>query len=577
MKNIRKLLGNSKKAIISSGLIIGMLLAIGVGTTFAAGNTQKQEKNKDTALSVALFNAGVKEADIYNVEVELEDGKYYEIEFYHEGVEYDYKVDANTNEVISKEVDQSKNALFTREAKRRDLVEWKQVIETLSKDAGVSVDDLRYTEMDLEREDGRLVYEVEFHVDGVSYEYKVDANTGEIVKRDQEVEKRRKVEEKKSSLIGIERAKEIALEHAKQEAGAVKFTKSELDDDDDHYEYELKFYSATKDFEYEIDAISGKVLKSEIDNMDDRDESRSKKDLKVNAQRAKEIALAHAGVTFELSRRFDVDLDEDDDVLSWEIEFYANGMKYEYDIDAKTGGVIGVEKEEVNNRRDDRDDEDDDRTRVTTQATTQVPTPTTTTAPIPTTVATQAPTTTTTQTQYINAQRAKEIATAHAGFKVSQVRFDDVEFDKDDGVASWEVEFKINGGEYEYDINARTGAIITYEHDVPRPVQTTQKQTTTQAPAPTTTTVPKPTTVATQAPAPTTKKTQVLSLQQAKEIAARHAGINLANASFDEAELDEDDGRLVWELEFEIGDWEYDYEIDARTGKILEYDIENDD
>ena len=41
--------------------------------------------------------------------------------------------------------------------------------------------------------------------------------------------------------------------------------------------------------------------------------------------------------------------------------------------------------------------------------------------------------------------------------------------------------------------------------------------------------------------------------------------------------LDDEDGKLVYEIEFKSGNMEYDYEIDARTGAILKHEAELDD
>ena len=42
-------------------------------------------------------------------------------------------------------------------------------------------------------------------------------------------------------------------------------------------------------------------------------------------------------------------------------------------------------------------------------------------------------------------------------------------------------------------------------------------------------------------------------------------------------EKERDDGRWEYQIEFRVGNTEYEYEIDATTGKILDYDIERDD
>src|SRR5699024_2171366 len=70
------------------------------------------------------------------------------------------------------------------------------------------------------------------------------------------------------------------------------------------------------------------------------------------------------------------------------------------------------------------------------------------------------------QTDYISMDYAKEIALDHAGISGEDVYFDDQEFDIDDGVPLYEFEFYLNGNEYEYDIHAISGEILSFEHDI---------------------------------------------------------------------------------------------------------------
>ena len=60
-----------------------------------------------------------------------------------------------------------------------------------------------------------------------------------------------------------------------------------------------------------------------------------------------------------------------------------------------------------------------------------------------------------------------------------------------------------------------------------------------------------------------------ITLEKAKEIALTHAGVNAANAVFDDREFDHDDGKAVFELEFTANGKEYEYDIDALHGIIL--------
>lgn len=72
-------------------------------------------------------------------------------------------------------------------------------------------------------------------------------------------------------------------------------------------------------------------------------------------------------------------------------------------------------------------------------------------------------------------------------------------------------------------------------------------------------------------------ESDLISLDEAKRIAFNHAGVNGSNAEFDDQELDSDDGVPYYELEFDIGEDEYQYDIHARTGQILDYDIDIED
>lgn len=67
--------------------------------------------------------------------------------------------------------------------------------------------------------------------------------------------------------------------------------------------------------------------------------------------------------------------------------------------------------------------------------------------------------------KYISKEKAVEIALAHAGVQKNNARFDDKELDYNNGKARYEIEFTAGGTEYEYDIDAATGKIVSYERD----------------------------------------------------------------------------------------------------------------
>ena len=57
----------------------------------------------------------------------------------------------------------------------------------------------------------------------------------------------------------------------------------------------------------------------------------------------------------------------------------------------------------------------------------------------------------------------------------------------------------------------------------------------------------------------------------------KDAGIKEKDIRYIKATLDHDDGRAVYEIEFRHDGTEYEYKIDAETGKILDKDVDYDD
>ncbi|PQM74354.1 PepSY domain-containing protein [Corynebacterium sp. J010B-136] len=75
-----------------------------------------------------------------------------------------------------------------------------------------------------------------------------------------------------------------------------------------------------------------------------------------------------------------------------------------------------------------------------------------------------------------------------------------------------------------------------------------------------------------------TNKSQTISRQHALDISYKHAGITASRVTeYDDVELDWDDGRPTWESEYNTGWVEHEFDIDARTGKVLDYERDTDD
>ena len=129
----------------------------------------------------------------------------------------------------------------------------------------------------------------------------------------------------------------------------------------------------------------------------------------------------------------------------------------------------------------------------------------------------------------------------------------EVDSELDEFPAHYEVELHTAWGEFEYLVDAYTGKVLSGQKDLP-------------ATAPVGDETAKPT-------APTGD----IGHAKAKSIALNHAGVSESKAYDMEIELDDEDGTLVYEVEFKFGGMEYSYEINAATGAILKHEAELDD
>ncbi len=139
-----------------------------------------------------------------------------------------------------------------------------------------------------------------------------------------------------------ESAKQIALEHAKvSEADAARL-KVEYDVDDGVASYEVEFFVGKDEYDYDIDAKTGKILKAEKNDVSLLTVDTTKF---ITESKAKEIALTHAGVKAENIVGYKIELDKERAVTVYEIEFKSAGYEYDYEINAETGSILKSEKE----------------------------------------------------------------------------------------------------------------------------------------------------------------------------------------------------------------------------------------
>ena len=123
---------------------------------------------------------------------------------------------------------------------------------------------------------------------------------------------------------------------------------SELDEFPAHYEVEL--HTAWGEFEYLVDAYTGKVLSGQKDLLatapvGDETAKPTAPTGDIGHAKAKSIALNHAGVSENKAYDMEIELDDEDGTLVYEVEFKFGGMEYSYEINAATGAILKHEAE----------------------------------------------------------------------------------------------------------------------------------------------------------------------------------------------------------------------------------------
>ena len=160
----------------------------------------------------------------------------------------------------------------------------------------------------------------------------------------------------------------------------------------------------------------------------------------------------------------------------------------------------------------------------------------------------------------IGMDAARTAAEEYAGTTAVDSVTAEVDPELDESPAHYEVELRTAWGEFEYLVDAYTGRVLSGQKDLLAAVSASNETT-------------KP---SGQKPAPS-GTVQDIGYAKAKSIALNHASLSENQAYDMDIELDDEDGKLVYEIEFKSGNMEYDYEIDAASGAILKHETEIDD
>ncbi len=285
--------------------------------------------------------------------------------------------------------------------------------------SGVWAEDAVFEEKEYDIHHGTPYYELEFTANGFEFECIVNALNGKVVRFEKEKDDARhhatgdELRPDKphnphkpatiDEFITLDEAKEIALNHANLTAEDVKFKDRDLDLEDGTPYYELEFVTAENEYEYKIHAVTGEIIESECEPIEEDDDDRHHH---------------HKDEGFNKN-------DDDEECQ-------------------KPSNPIPTEPEESK----------------PTLETKPVPSEPTEEKP-----ETTKPEFTKPEKEFIDIEDAKNEALNHAGTHKDKVKFDKLELDEDDGKHRFEIEFEDNDFEYEYEVDAESGKILDFEKD----------------------------------------------------------------------------------------------------------------
>lgn len=268
------------KKLIAVCLLAGLVALAGCNSSQTASASYI---GVEAARSAALKDAGETEGDFTNATLEERDGTvYYDVEFTAGGAKYEYAVDALTGSIIeakkeggksqssssqassssSQASSQSGNSLNSTPKAESSQASGTTGLITEEEAASIAKEHAQVTDctllpVQLDQDDGRQVYDVEFYTaDGKEYDYEIDAATGEVLSYDYDAERQAAA----SGTASITEAEAKALVLAQVPGAAEEnFLEFKTDYDDGRLEYEGELFYDGMKYEFTVDGYSGTI------------------------------------------------------------------------------------------------------------------------------------------------------------------------------------------------------------------------------------------------------------------------------------------------------------------------------
>lgn len=233
--------------------VVAVIAGLAAGIMTGCGGTQR---NADAAAQMTGQENGAQAASVQSGEVyDDRDDRFDD--------QYDDQYD-DRNEMTN--ADQAAQQTVQPAATEDEQKE--AALQTALADAGVNEADASRIRVTMDRDDGMLVYEVRFDAAEIEYDYEIDARSGRIISTDVERwddDDRDDRNRTANANVAVSRDEAVKTALGKVSGATEKDVRIELDCDDGRYRYEGDIIYNGIEYDFEIDADSGRILEWEED------------------------------------------------------------------------------------------------------------------------------------------------------------------------------------------------------------------------------------------------------------------------------------------------------------------------
>ncbi len=223
--------------------------------------------------------------------------------------------------------------------------------------AELKLNEAEAARLEIELDDGK--YEIEFHIGNKEYDIEVDARTGKILRVEREQEKpaptkpTAPAEPAPTEPAPTEPAPTVPTVLTRDEVKAIVFSELKLNEAEaarleielDDGKYEIEFHIGNMEYDVEVNARTGKILKVEKDKENEEPSPSAeaeKTDSILSPEEVKQLIFAKLGITEDQALRLEIELDDG----KYELEFRVGRLEYECEVSARTGKILQIERED---------------------------------------------------------------------------------------------------------------------------------------------------------------------------------------------------------------------------------------